>query len=187
MKPVTSTRLSSTSLQHDIRDDATRNIHTAPPPVLRSYWKTLARLTFRQSKPLDLDTCPTSSSSRQFCGTTDKPYSAWFWGQNKETIAVILWSKSPNRSYRFWGPNQETVDLGFEAIPRNPHSSLPCARYRPHTVSPDLSIVRPPSTQPALDHSQSSTSGLLLLPRSSLLPAMPHLSPAILHTNRIMG
>jgi hypothetical protein len=40
-----------------------------------------------------------------FCGATDKLNPAWFWGQ---TVAVILRSKSTNRSCRFWGPNRET-------------------------------------------------------------------------------
>jgi hypothetical protein len=45
----------------------------------------------------------------------------------------------------FWG---QIVALGFETKPRNPRSSSPCARCKPHTVSPDFSIVRPLSTQP---------------------------------------
>jgi hypothetical protein len=58
--------------------------------------------------------------SHQFCGATDKPNPAWFWGTNQETVAVILRPKSPNRSYRFWGPNWDTLHhLGFKAQPRN--------------------------------------------------------------------
>jgi hypothetical protein len=46
-------------------------------------------------------------------------------------------------------PNQsQTVDLAFKAQPRNPHFSSPHTWCRPHTVPPDLSIARPPSTQP---------------------------------------
>jgi hypothetical protein len=44
--------------------------------------------------------------------------------------------------------HSQTVDLGFEAQPRNPRSSFPRARCRPHMVPPDLSITRPPSTRP---------------------------------------
>jgi hypothetical protein len=40
----------------------------------------------------------------------------------------------------------QTIDLGFEAQPRNPRSSSPRARCRPHTAPPNLSIARPPST-----------------------------------------
>jgi hypothetical protein len=63
-------------------------------------------------------------------------------------------------------------------------SSSPCARCRSHTASPDLSTVRPPSTRPMLDHPQSSTPGLLVLPRSSSLLAMSHLSPAHHETSK---
>jgi hypothetical protein len=45
----------------------------AHPLVLRQNWETLARLAIMWSKPLYLDECPTPSSSRQFCGATDKP------------------------------------------------------------------------------------------------------------------
>jgi hypothetical protein len=92
-------------------------------------------------------------------------------------------------SRRFFVPNHQTaatgfeaqtgkpIDLGFVAEPRNPRSASPCAQCRPHTASPDISIVQPPSTRHVLDHVQSSTPSLLLLPRSSSLPAMSHLSP----------
>jgi hypothetical protein len=57
----------------------------------------------------------TVSSSHRFSGATDKPSSTWFWDPNQETIAMILRTKSPNRSYRFWGTNRETWATGFEA------------------------------------------------------------------------
>jgi hypothetical protein len=68
--------------------------------------------------------------------------------------------------------------------PRNTRSSSPCAQRRPHTTSPDLSIIHPPSIRLVLDHSRSSTPSLLLLPRSSSLPTMPHLSPTQHETNK---
>jgi hypothetical protein len=55
----------------------------------------------------------------------------------KKTVRVVL---SPNHS--------QTVDLGFEDQPRNPRSSSPHARCRPHIAPPDLSIARPLSSQP---------------------------------------
>jgi hypothetical protein len=61
--------------------------------------------------------CPTSTSLRRFCGATDKPKSAWFWGTNQEIVTVILSPKSPNHSRRFWGLNRETITAGFEAKP----------------------------------------------------------------------
>jgi hypothetical protein len=144
----------------------------------------------RRSKQLDLKACPTpSSSSPRLCGITDKLWPAWFWGPNQKTVVVILRLKSPNRSCRFRGPMQkpeatgfeakpgETVDLSFEAKPWNSYSSSRYGRCRLHIASTDLSIVRPPSTRPLLDHPQSSAPDLLLLSRSSSLPAMSHLSP----------
>jgi hypothetical protein len=53
-----------------------------------------------------------------------------------KTVRVVL---RPNHS--------QIVDLGFKAQPRNMRSSSPCTWCRPHTVTPDLSIVRPPSTR----------------------------------------
>jgi hypothetical protein len=102
MLPVASTHLSSASTPHDLRDDAKCTIHAAPPLVLRADWETLAQLASRKSKPLDLDACPTpSSTSHQFCGATTnhsllhfesqtKKPSWWFWGPNHQTIAVSL-------------------------------------------------------------------------------------------------
>jgi hypothetical protein len=143
----------------------------APPSVLRIDWKTLARLTFRRNKPSNLDACPASYSLRRFYSVTDKAKLVWFWGQNQQTIAVILMLKSLNRSYRFWDPNRKIIDISFEAQPRNPHSSSPCAQYRSHTMSSDLPITQSPSTRPVLDHPQSSTPGLLILPQRHVAPA----------------
>jgi hypothetical protein len=113
-----------------------------------------------------------------------KPLPAWFWGPNQETVMVILMPKSPNRSCWFYGPNQEIIDFGFDAKPGNPRSSSPCAWCRLNTASPDLPIVRWPSTQLTLDHPRSSTLGLLLLPCSLSLPATSHLSPTHHETSK---
>jgi hypothetical protein len=91
--------------------------------------------------------------------------SEWFWGQTTRTVAIGFDVKLG-----------ETVNLGFEAKPRNSRSSSSCARCRSYTMSPNLSIVRPPSTWPVLDHVRSSAPSLLLLPQFSSLSAMPHLS-----------
>jgi hypothetical protein len=102
--------------------------------------------------------------------------SEWFWGQTTRIIAT-----------RFEAKPRETVDLGFEAKQRNPCSSSPYARCRPHIASPDLSIVWLPSTRPVLDHPWSSAPSLLLLPRSSSLPTMPHLSPTHQETSKCIS
>jgi hypothetical protein len=49
----------------------------------------------------------------------------------KEIISGVLRSN-------YW----QTVDLGFEPQSRNSCSSSPYARYRPHTASPDFSIIQ---------------------------------------------
>jgi hypothetical protein len=136
-----------------------------PPSVLRPDWETLARLASRRSKPLDLDTCPTpSSSSISFVAQPTnhslfsfedqmKKSSWWFWGSNQQTttIGFEAWIEKPVAT-GIEAKAEETFDLGFEAKLRNSRFSSPCARCRPHTVSPDLSIVWPPSTRSVLDH-----------------------------------
>jgi hypothetical protein len=196
IQPVTSTRPSLTSSSCDLRDDATYTTCRCSSASFETNWETLARLASRWSKLLDFFVCPAPFSSCRFCGATDKPSPAWFWGPNHETVAIILRHKSPNRSYQFWVPNQGTrrpwfwgsikkpADLGFEAQPRNTRFSSPCAWCRTHTTSPDLLIVWPLSTRPVLDHHRSSASGLLLLARSLSLPPMSHLSPTHHETSK---
>jgi hypothetical protein len=96
-----------------------------------------------------------------------------FCGQTTRTVATSFETKPG-----------ETVDLDFEAKPRNSRSSSPCAWCRPHIASPELLIIQPPSTWPMLDHPWSSAPSLILLPRSSSLPAMPHLSPTHHETSK---
>jgi hypothetical protein len=75
----------------------------------------------------------------------------------------------------FRSNHSQTVDFSFETQPRNLCFSSSCARYRPHTASLDLSIVRPPSIRPVRP-CRSSAPCLILLPRSSSLPVIPHVS-----------
>jgi hypothetical protein len=107
MHPIASTHPSSTSSSRDLCDDATCTTRHRSSASFEANWETLAWLDSRRSKSLHLDMCHTPSSSYRFCGTTDKPSLAWFWGTNQETAAVILRLKSPNRSCRFWGINWE--------------------------------------------------------------------------------
>jgi hypothetical protein len=108
MQPVASTHPSLTSSSCDIHDDATCTTRHRSSASFEANWEILDWLASRRSKLLDLDTCPTPSSSHQFCGATDKSSSAWFWGPKQETVTVILRPKSPNHNCRFWGPNRET-------------------------------------------------------------------------------
>jgi hypothetical protein len=135
------------------------------------------RVPRRLHPPINFVAQPTNHSPHGFGIQTKKP-SQWFWAPNHQIIAAGFDSQTRKPvATGFEVKPGETVDLGFEAKPRNLRSSSPCAQCRPHTVSSDLSIIRPPSARHVLDHSQSSVPGLLLLPRSSSLPVMPHLSP----------
>jgi hypothetical protein len=103
--------------------------------------------------------------------------SEWFWGQTTRTVATDFEAK-PGETVDL------SFDLGFEAKPRNTCSSSHCARCRPHTALSDLPIVWLSSTRHMLDQSRSSAPSLLLLPRSSTSPAMPHLPPTHHETSK---
>jgi hypothetical protein len=132
-----------------------------------------------------------------------------FWGANWQTSShLVLWSKPRNHYSDFeaqiiklstlvlspkpWTavvvlrPNHwQTITTGFEARPENSHFSSPPRLWcGSHTTSPDLLIVRPPSTQLVLDHSWSSAPSLLLLPWSSSLPTTLHLLPTHHETSK---
>jgi hypothetical protein len=158
----------------------------APSLVLRQNWKALAQLASRRIKPPDVDVCPhivfiyssvlrgkpTNLLPLGFKAQTKKP-SWWFWGPKQVTVALVF---RPNH----W----QTIAVGFEAKLKNPRfSSPPRVRCRSHTASPDLLIVRPPSTRLVPDHPRSSTSSLLLLPQSSSFPSMSH-SPPTCHKHK---
>jgi hypothetical protein len=132
-----------------------------------------------------------------FEAQTDKPPPTWFWGPNQEIVAGIWMPKSPNRRPWFWGPNQETVAMvlrlnhwqtvatDFEAKLKNPlFSSPPQVQSGSHTVSPDLPIVYWPSTRLVPNHPRSSALSLLLMSRSSSLPATSHLPPTHHETSK---
>jgi hypothetical protein len=112
---------------------------------------------------------------------------------NRETLHHLGFEAQPrNRHHQFWGQIRESVTTGFEAklektislvLRSNPWQTVnlglrlnqdganhtwchPTSRSFDHQV-PDL-----------CDHSRSSASDLLLLPRSSLLHAISHLPPA---------
>jgi hypothetical protein len=145
------------------------------PSVLWCKRQTIAHLILRPK---------TRNRRGDFVGQITKPQlsvlrpkpgnsSEWFWGQTTRTVAPGFEAKP-----------RENVDLDFEAKPRNPQSLSPCARCRPHTTSPDLSIVRPSSTWLVLDHPRSSAPSLLLLPQSLSLPAVPPLLPTHHETSK---
>jgi hypothetical protein len=132
----------------------------------------------RLHPPIGFVAQPRNHSPLGFKAQTKNP-PQWFWGLNHQSIAAGFKAQTEKPNPVVLRPNHwQTVDLDFEAKPRNPCFSSPCAQYRPHTTSHDLLIIRPPSTRPMLDHPQSSAPGLLLLPWPSSLTTMSHLSPA---------
>jgi hypothetical protein len=80
-------------------------------------------------------------------------------------------------------PHREKLSTLVLRLKQEP-CTPPCPWCRPHTISPVLLIVWPPSIRLVLDHSRSSTPNQLLLHRSLLLPTMPHLSPTHHETSK---
>jgi hypothetical protein len=109
----------------------------------------------------------------------------WFWCLNHQTVSAGFEALTGKLVPIIFRPNhRETIDLGFEVKPRNMHSLSPYAWCKPHKVSPDLAIIRPPSIRPVIDHPRSSTQDLLLLPRYSSMSTMSHMSPAHHETSK---
>jgi hypothetical protein len=79
----------------------------------------------------------------------EKTVAASFESKLVETVTTGVEAK-PMKTVRvvLRSNHSQTIDLGFMAQLRNPCSSSPRARCRPHMAPPDLSIARPPSTRP---------------------------------------
>jgi hypothetical protein len=92
-----------------------------------------------------------------FKAKLEKTVATGFEAKPEKTVAVGFEAKPPETVWVVLRPKHlQTIDLGFKAQPRNPRSSSSHARCRPASFAP----------------------GLLLLPQSSSLHAMPHLPPA---------
>jgi hypothetical protein len=120
-----------------------------------------------------------------------------FWGTKQLTSShLVLRPKPKNCCGDFETQIIKLLTLVLRPKPRNRHSgdkslppvlrlnqkntcfsSPPCVRWGLHTASTNLLIVQPPSTRFVPDHSWYLAPSLLLLPRSSLLPAMSHSPP----------
>jgi hypothetical protein len=175
MQPVVSTRPSSTSSLRDLHNDVTCTTRHRSSASFDTNWETLDWLASRWSKPLDLDACPTPSSSYWFCGSTDKPSPTWFWDPNQKTAAVILWAKSLNRSYWFWDSNWKTRRPWFWGSTKK--LVLPvslCTMQIAHSVTWHLD-------RPATEYLTCAWSSLLLCTRSPtpamILVAARHVAP----------
>jgi hypothetical protein len=107
---------------------------------------------------------PRETVATSFEVKLEKTIVTGFEAKRVKTVRVVL---RPNHS--------QTVDLGFEAQPRNPHSSSPRAQCRPHTAPPNLSTARPPSTQPVRPSpvlcTRSPTPSMILVAACHATPA----------------
>jgi hypothetical protein len=90
---------------------------------------------------------------------------------HSQTVTIGFEAQTDEKS----SDHSQTVDLGFKAQPKNPRSSSPRARCRPHTVPPDLSTAQPPSTRPVRPSPvlciRSPTSAMILVDAHHAAPA----------------
>jgi hypothetical protein len=138
---------------------APRSLH---PPI-----GFVAQLT-NQAKPGEID--PTGIKAKP--GET---VTTGFETKPEKTVPVVLRSNHWQTVPVILRPNHwQTINLGFEAQPRNSRSSSSRARYRLHTTSPDLPIVRPPSirhVQPSLVlYTRSPTPAMILIAARHVAP-----------------
>jgi hypothetical protein len=127
------------------------------------------------------------NQSCQFCGLKwETLHHLGFEAQPRNRPPVLRPSReklSPTGLRPKWRKPSQTINLGFKAQPRNPCSLL-------HVHGVDCTRCHPTSRPPGhrvsdlCDYSRSSAPGLLLLPRSSSLHAMPQLPPAHHETNK---
>jgi hypothetical protein len=98
-------------------------------------------------RPCDFEAMPETIT----VGFEAKPLetiAAGFEAKLPETVTTSFEAKPAKTIRVILRPNHSgTIDHGFEAQPRNPRSSSPCARCGPHTAPPILSTARPRSTQ----------------------------------------
>jgi hypothetical protein len=92
---------------------------------------------------------PLETVATGFDAKSAKTVAAGFEAKPLETVVTGFEARSAKTVWVVLRPiHSQTIDLGFEAQPRNLRTLSPCAWCRPHTVPPDLSIPRPPSTWP---------------------------------------
>jgi hypothetical protein len=137
-----------------------------------------------------------------------KKLSRWFWGQNHQIVAADFETQTEKSSTTLvLGLNQEIIVTGFEAKPEKSSQWFWCQTIEKHSTlvsrlnqethasclhvhDADRTWRYPISRSPGhwvpdlRDHPRSSTPGLLLLPRTSSLHAMPHLPPAHHETSK---
>jgi hypothetical protein len=164
----------------------------APPPVLRQDWETLAWLASRRSKTLNLDACLVPYFLRRFCGATDKPKSAWFWGPNQETVAAqitkpeltVLRSKPGNPLPLVLRPNQRKSSTLILRLNQEIHAPRLHVHGVDRTQRYSTSRSSGHRVSDLCDHPRSFAPSLLFLSRFSSLHIMPHLPAAHHETNK---
>jgi hypothetical protein len=93
------------------------------------------------SRRMSTNVLTPSLFAHRFWGGNRQTSSSWFWGPKLKTITILLRPKSPTCCHR------------FDAKSENPcFSSAPRVRYGSHTASPNLPIIRPPSTRLVSNH-----------------------------------
>jgi hypothetical protein len=134
------------------RGDFDDQINKPELPVLRPKSENPAPPWFWGStkKPTaGFDAKPGETVVTSFEAILEKTVATSFEAKLKKTVAAGFEAKPAETvAAGFDAKSLETVDIGFKAQPRNPRSSSPRARCRPHPTPPDLSIARPPSTWP---------------------------------------
>jgi hypothetical protein len=181
-------QLSFTSLPHDLHDDTMCTTHRHSSASFEEKLGNPSPTCFTMKQVIE-SRCVSSHHLHpliSFEAQTNKPppfgfeaqtkkWLHWFWGTNHQTIDHDFEAQTKKSLQWFWG---QTVATGFETKPENPcFSSPPRVRCGLHTVSLDLPIIQPLSTQLVPDHPRSSAPSLILQPRFSSLPAMSHSPP----------
>jgi hypothetical protein len=84
---------------------------------------------------------PPETVATSFEAKPTKTVRVFFRPNHSQTVTIGFEAQTDEKS----SDHSQTVDLGFKAQSKNPRSSSPRARCRPHTVPPDLSATEYPT------------------------------------------
>jgi hypothetical protein len=185
MQPIASTRPSSACLRRNLRDGATCTTRSRVSASLQARLGNPSQTCFDAKQ---------AARSRRVSRADLPPSVLW---RNRQTEAhLVLRPKPRNHRGDFEPPNHLTRAAGFEAQTEKPSTTL-VLRLNQETRASSLHVPgadrtrRHPTSRPPghrvhdlCDHPRSSAPGLLLLPRSSSLHAMPHLPLAHHETSK---
>jgi hypothetical protein len=119
---------------------------------------------------------PLETVATSFEAKLEKTVAAGFEAKPLETVATSFEGKLEKTVRVVLRPNHsQIIDLGFEGQLRNPRSSSPRDRCRPHTAPPDHSTARPPSTRPvrpsSVLYTRSPTPTMIIVTARHVAPA----------------